>query len=111
MRGYVAGLTLALAGPVFSAQVAITDYTTYNAGSEVSIRLAPAGEATASIRYAGENQPLVSGIVLHGGDYLPAWKIPWDARTGRYLVDLHPAGGPPVTGAGSFAVHRQLAKV
>ncbi len=43
--------------------------------------------------------------------YQPLWRIPWDARTGRYEVDLKVAGGNTIRGAAGFAVHRQLAKV
>lgn len=90
---------------------AITDNTSYNAGSEVRLRLAPGGDATASICYAGEAQPVASGIALHGAEYLPLWKIPQDARTGRYEIDLQPSGGAAIRNAASFAVYRQLVKV
>src|SRR5579884_859085 len=90
--------------------IAVTDYTTYNEGSQVRVRLVPAASATASIRYAGEDKPLVSGVAIHGAEYQPLWNVPWDARTGRYEIDLDGPGGA-MRNAGSFAVHRQLAKV
>jgi LmbE family N-acetylglucosaminyl deacetylase len=90
----------------------ITDQTNYNVGSQVMARLAPSEEVTASIRYAGENQSLASGIHLKGAGYQLLWKIPWNAKTGRYEIDLiFPKGAPPVRNTASFAVHRQLAKV
>ena len=90
---------------------AISDNTSYNAGSQVRVRLNPATSATASIRYAGEKTAIANGIALHGVDYLPLWSIPWDARTGRYEVDLRTSDGITIPNATSFAVHRQFAKV
>jgi hypothetical protein len=66
--------------------------------------------ATASIRYAGEQRPIKPGIAVHASDYVHLWSIPWNARTGRYEVDLT-AEGKQIRNATSFAVHRQLAKV
>jgi LmbE family N-acetylglucosaminyl deacetylase len=88
--------------------VAVTDGTNYNAGSTVSLRLegAGSGDLTASIRYAGEDRPVATGLRTHGGAFGPLWTIPWDARTGRYEVDL--AG---LRNATSFAVHRKLARI
>ncbi len=90
---------------------AVTDYTNYNVGDQVRIRLQPAGSGTATIRYAGEERPLVTGLHLNGSAYEPLWTIPSDARTGRYLVDFSRAAGGTVLRATSFAVHKQLAKV
>ncbi len=91
--------------------VAITDNTNYNVGTVVSLRLEPARKATVTIRYAGEDQPVASALPVSGSDYAPLWTVPWNARTGRYLVDLTSSGGATVRGVASFAVHRQLAKV
>jgi LmbE family N-acetylglucosaminyl deacetylase len=97
---------------VFCADLtAIADNTSYNAGSQVRARLHPAATATALVRYSGEKAPVAIGIDLHGADYLPLWTIPWDARTGRYEVDLRTSEGVTITDAASFAVHRQFAKV
>src|SRR5579884_2755957 len=105
-------LATALAASLHAASVrAVTDNTNYNAGSEVRVRLSPGATATASVRYAGEDKPLISGVKLSGPDYAPLWTIPWDARTGRYEIDLTTAEGAAIRDAGSFAVHRQLAKV
>src|SRR5947209_2336771 len=90
---------------------AVMDNTTYNAGSEVRLRLTPAASVKASVRYAGEEKPLVTDVPVSGADYLRLWTVPWDAPTGRYEVDLTTGGGRVVRNAGSFGVHRQLAKV
>ena len=105
-------LSLLACLPALAAGVtAITDNTSYNAGSVVRIRLQPAANITASIRYAGEEKPVAAGILLYGSDYVDLWTIPWDARTGRYEVDLAPTSGPAIRAATSFAVHRQFAKI
>ena len=105
-------LLIASATPLFSADVvAITDYTTYNVGSEVQVRLSAGVEASARIRYAGEEKPTSQVIAIRGTAYEPVWTIPTDARTGRYEIDVTPNGGSTIRNAGSFAVHRQLAKV
>jgi LmbE family N-acetylglucosaminyl deacetylase len=90
---------------------AITDHTNYNVGSPVLIRLAPGVNATASIRYAGQANPIQTNIHLNGADYESLWNIPWNAETGRYEVDLTLPDGRSLQRATSFAVHRQLAKV
>jgi LmbE family N-acetylglucosaminyl deacetylase len=93
------------------ASTAITDHTNYNVGSPVLIRLAPGINAIASIRYGGESKPIESNIHLNGAEYESLWNIPWNARTGRYEVDLSLPDGKSMQRAASFAVHRQLAKV
>ncbi len=90
---------------------AVTDYTSYNVGDQVRIRLQPAGSGTAAIRYAGEDKPLISNLHVSGSAYQPLWTIPSDARTGRYLVDFTETAGAQIQQATSFAVHRQLVKV
>ncbi len=91
--------------------VAVTDYTNYNIGGQVRIRLQPSVRGVASIRYARENQPIVEGIEVGGPDYQPLWTVPAGARTGRYLVDIRTPSGAQTQNATSFAVHRQLVKV
>ncbi len=93
--------------------VLITDLTNYNVGAPVTVRFGAAGtEGIASVRYAGEATPIASGISLRSSaDYQPLWTVPSLARTGRYLIDLSMRDGSVVRGIGSFAVHRQLAKV
>ena len=107
----LAFLFAVLASSLNAKPAAITDYTNYNAGTEVSLRLAPAVSATASIRYAGEETTVVKAVPVSKDVYQPVWLIPWDARTGRYEVDLQIPGANPIRNAASFAVHRQLAKV
>jgi LmbE family N-acetylglucosaminyl deacetylase len=100
------------ASPISAASVvATTDQTNYNAGREAQIRLQPAASGTASIRYAGEQNAIAKGIRIDGAEYKPLWRIPWDARTGRYEVDITTTDGKTVRDATSFAVHRQLVKV
>ncbi len=90
---------------------AVADYTNYNVGDVVRLRLQPAAGATVAIRYAGESTAVTTAGPISGSGYAPVWKIPDDARTGRYEVDVTPAAGATITDATSFAVHRQLAKV
>src|SRR5436309_2504056 len=101
------GTAVALGG---ADLIAVTDGLNYNAGSQVSIRFEPRMMRTshAAIRYAGEERPAVKDIELQvkDGEFAPLWKIPFDARTGRYEVDVD-----GVRNATSFAVHRKLARV
>ena len=118
---------------------AVTDQTTYDAGSEVKVRISPmtsSREASpqpgasirlvASVRYRGSgNAPApapVTRTVLFAGPrvphgYISLWKIPADAVTGRYDVDLEvvdPASGRAREGqarVASFAVHRKLVRI
>ncbi len=91
--------------------VAVADYTNYNVGDVVRIRLQPATKARISIRYAGQHTPVVNDFPVSGSGYAGIWKIPGNAQTGRYELDLTPASGTTEKNATSFAVHRQLAKV
>lgn len=102
----------AFGAPAEPTEVAvIADYTNYNVGDVVQVRLWPARPATISIRYAGENLRVVSQVSVSGSEYKKLWKIPTNARTGRYDLDVMTASGKTITAATSFAVHRQLAKV
>jgi hypothetical protein len=102
----LATAVLAAGGALSGTITDITDQTAYNVGGEVRIRLQSGSNATASIRYAGENTPAVTDIPISGTDYVPLWKVPWEARTGRYEVDVTPEGGSTVRAATSFAIHR-----
>lgn len=131
----IAGIILA---PAFAhaqnSVVAITDQTSYNVSSQVLMRLAPAPGATvrgnmvfsAIVRYDGESQAAYTTapsqtwtcpVAPATTSYKPLWKIPPDARTGRYEVDL--IGYDRISGqvsfklpgAGSFAVYRKLVKI
>jgi LmbE family N-acetylglucosaminyl deacetylase len=88
----------------------VTDQTNYNVGALVSVRSGPKSKATLSIYYAGDPQPVASGLRVNGEGYRPLWTIPTSARTGRYLIGVKNSSGKEST-EGSFAVHRQLAKV
>ncbi len=90
---------------------AIADYTSYQAGGLVQVRLQPATQATVSIRYRGEDSLIVTDVPISGSEYAPVWKIPGDARTGRYDLDLATSSGKVIRTATSFAVHRQSAKI
>jgi len=116
---------------------AVTDNVSYNAGSEVRLKifLAPSDhprsapfDISANIRYAGEKEFLeernvkIASHLNPGGketatEYHPLWKIPEEARTGRYEVDViltdsqsHEAlrVARRVT---SFAVYRKLVEI
>jgi LmbE family N-acetylglucosaminyl deacetylase len=119
------------AGPA-TARV-VTDRTCYNAGSLVRVKLVgklPASEMPvtyrALIRYAGSEGAVAQVAIpapfapLPGdGPYVPLWKIPATAATGRYEIEIRredsplsnaPAGGSaPLTA--SFVVHRKLVRV
>jgi len=114
--------------------LAVTNRTSYNVGAEVLLRLVPAPGASvradlvfsATVRYEGESPAVFtsapsqvwtcpSGAVT--SPYSVLWKIPQDAPTGRYEVDL--LGYDRVSGqivakvpqAGSFAVYRKRVKI
>ena len=93
----------------------LTDQTNYNVGATVMVRVADesvaAGPQSLSIRYEGESRPMVTGLKVTGPGYGPLWTIPQEARTGRYAVELEGRDGTGRREVGSFAVHRQLAKV
>jgi hypothetical protein len=56
--GFVVAIATIMQRPLAAAQLtAVTDYTNYDAGSEVRIRLQPNANVTVSIRYAGEESP------------------------------------------------------
>jgi LmbE family N-acetylglucosaminyl deacetylase len=117
-----------------SSVLAVTNRTSYDVGSEVLMRLVPAPGASvrgnlvfsATVRYDGESKAVYttspsrtwscsSGPAT--GFYSLLWKIPADARTGRYEIDL--LGYDRISGetfirarqAGSFAVYRKLVKI
>jgi LmbE family N-acetylglucosaminyl deacetylase len=116
---------------------AVTDNVSYNAGSEVRLKifLSPSEhprsapfDISANIRYAGEKEFLeernveIASHLNSGGkematEYQTLWKIPEEARTGRYEVDLvltdsqsHEAL-PVARRVASFSVYRKLVKI
>lgn len=110
---------------------AVTSMTSYNAGEEVLMRLAPSEGASAcentafsaAVRYEGDPEAVYTTSSQQvwtcsdgpaAGSYSPLWKIPADARTGRYEIDLlghDRVAQEAVRGAGSFVVHRKLVKI
>ena len=114
----------------------VTDNVSYNMGSQVRVKvvLPPADsfgaapiDISANLRYAGEqkylepeNVQIARGITLgakeSATEYYPLWKIPEDARTGRYEVVLALSGSSSVVNAQavpvtSFSVYRKLVKI
>ncbi len=103
---------LLLTPPRIFADAAIaTDQTNYNVGSAVMVRSVSAEAEVASIRYAGEIVAVQTGIHLNHSGYQLLWTVPWDAKTGRYEIDLTTKAGKSIKSVAGFAVHRQLAKV
>jgi LmbE family N-acetylglucosaminyl deacetylase len=116
---------------------AVTDNVSYNVGSIVRLKvILPPSEhsqpapldISANIRYAGEEKFLqeknvaIASRVSPGGketaiDYSTLWKIPEEARTGRYEVDavLTDSQSHAVLlaarRAASFSVYRKLVKI
>jgi LmbE family N-acetylglucosaminyl deacetylase len=114
----------------------VTDNVSYNMGSQVRVKvvLPPADsfgavpiDISANLRYAGEqkylepeNVQIARGITLgakeSATEYYPLWKIPEDARTGRYEVVLALSGSQSIVNAQavpvtSFSVYRKLVKI
>src|SRR5437764_14357422 len=100
-------LVAAVSTAVAADLVAITDGINFNTGSQVRIRGTSNTTAPVrvSVRYAGENTPFRTVAIQLNDAYVPLWDIPYDARTGRYEVDIDTIN---VT---SFAVHRKLAAI
>jgi LmbE family N-acetylglucosaminyl deacetylase len=116
---------------------AVTDNVSYNVGSEVRLKvIVPPAEhsrpapfdVSANIRYAGEkvsleerNVVIASGVSPGGKeaatDYHTLWKIPEEARTGRYevVVSLNDSQTHEAFLAArrvaSFSVYRKLVKI
>ena len=131
-------VALALLMPVLAhAQtnvLAVTNRTSYDVGSEVMMRLVPSQGASlrgnlafsATVRYDGENKAVHTTSPSQvwtcpadpsSSSYSLLWKIPVDAQTGRYEIDL--MGYDRISGetfikarqAGSFTVYRKLVKI
>jgi LmbE family N-acetylglucosaminyl deacetylase len=115
---------------------AVTDNVSYNVGSEVRLKiiLPPSGhygsapfDISANIFYAGEEKYLLGknveiarsvtlGAKESATDYHTLWKIPEDARTGRYEVIVALSGSQSVLNAQwaphtTFSVYRKLVKI
>ena len=139
-QAFVLAVGVALAARDARSQVTffkpVTDNVSYNVGMEVRIKvfLPPSDhfgsapiDISANVRYAGEqkylkekNLEIARGVTLgakeSATEYCPLWKIPEEARTGRYEVVLQLSGSPsamyaqevPVT---SFCVYRKFVKI
>ena len=116
---------------------AVTDNVSYNAGSEVRLKvfLSPSEhprsapfDISANIRYAGEKEFLeernveIASRLNPGGketatEYHTLWKIPEEARTGRYEVDVVLTDSQSheallvARRVASFSVYRKLVKI
>ncbi len=114
----------------------VTDRPTYDAGSEARLEVLFPGANTsnlgsldlsATVRYAGESSAVTGPVTVSRAfvpsaekpstGYQPLWKIPADARTGRYEVDIvaRESGSSQsrfdISNAVSFAVYRKLVKI
>lgn len=114
----------------------ITDNTSYNVGSVVRLKINPAGirmnapvplEFAATLRYSGDPQPLLGPVAVADSspaagaerptEYRDFWKIPPNARTGRYEVELvaldskshRPMGSIPAVA--TFSVYRKPLRI
>ncbi len=114
------------AGPPAGLQAA-TSQTTYNVGEVVYLRLIPSATEPVrspdrylfTLRFAGDGKPVADRVTL-GKEllgYRLLWKVPHDARTGRYEVDAHVLDAdsrsviPEIPGICSFVVHRQVVRI
>ncbi len=121
----------------------IPDQITYNVGETVRLSASrapaapqpsergvvengPALALAATLRYAGEEHPLVERVALGilapalsagRSESLEVWTVPRDARTGRYEVDLIASDAATRRqlfarrAVASFAVHRKLVRI
>ena len=133
-----AGIALTAKGawPQVPSLKAVTDNVSYNVGSAVRLKVIfpPSGHSgsapfniSANLRYVGEDKFLeeknieIARDVTLGAketatDYYQLWKIPEDARTGRYEVVVALSGSESVPNAPevaptSFVVYRKLVKI
>ena len=130
--GCAPGLNLD-ARPQVSLQ-AVTDQITYNVGEEVWLRVIPPSPQAIhtldsylfTVRYEGEGKPLLDGVMLGGNErgaappyssYRLLWKVPRDARAGRYEVDVRVQSPnsheviQEIPHICSFVVHRQVIQI
>ncbi len=114
---------------------AVTDQSSYNVGSTVRLEIIfpnssaprPVSDLSVRLRYAGESRPLLNQLPL-SASFIPSgaerttgyhelWKIPSNARTGRYEIDLvaRDPKSREVTSdlprAAAFVVHRKLVRI
>ncbi len=117
------------ARPPQAALQAVTDHITYNVGDSVQLRIispAPQTEPEVhyrlAVRFAGETAPVADNLTLETGKGHPEtyhllWRIPANARPGRYEIDLRDETpkshqiSSEVPNLCSFVVHRQLIRI
>ena len=125
----VISLLLSASASAESPFHAVTDNITYNVGETVRLRIIPADPSAslsavqllAAVRFAGEKEPVLSRVPVatsktSAGDdeYRTLWKIPPNARTGRYEIELTRVDHgtrkelASIHQAASFVVHRKL---
>jgi LmbE family N-acetylglucosaminyl deacetylase len=125
--GLAPGWKLA-AHPQASPQ-AVTDRITYNIGEQVMVRIVFSSEPAAptrarylfTVRYAGEAKSVAKGSLPGGAEgpssgYGLLWKVPLDARAGRYdgdmsAEDVGQQGALNIPRICSFVVHRQTIRM
>ena len=130
--GYAPSLNLN-ARPQASLQ-AVTEQITYNVGDEVRLRIIPPSPQAIhtlnsflfTVRYEGEEKPLLDGVILGGNErgavpsysiYRLLWKVPLDARAGKYEVDVRVQNPnsheviQEIPRICSFVVHRQVIQI
>jgi LmbE family N-acetylglucosaminyl deacetylase len=109
-----------------------TDNISYNVGAEVWLAVVGLGATSqlsnivATLRYAGEDKPLhemsLPGAAVRSETkpatrYVRLWRVPADARAGRYEIDLQARDSKSrqvllnLPAAASFAVHRKLLQI
>ncbi len=112
-----------------SALQAVTDRITYNVGEPVRLRIIsslpqvePEVHYHFAVRYAGERKVVADGLALQGVDGHPEvyhllWKVPLDARAGRYEIDLREQDlksqqvTQDIPRICTFVVHRQVVRI
>jgi LmbE family N-acetylglucosaminyl deacetylase len=123
-------LTVAAQAWAAASPQVYTDKTAYNVGSEVSVAITAGNgdQATTvsdykvTLRYAGDSKPILDQVQLPSPEKSPngyhkLWRIPSDARTGRYEIDLVlPASQQTqkddvLRGVASFSVYRKLVEI
>ena len=116
--------------------LAVTDNTSYNVGSLVRMKIifnrpgaspSESVDVAVSLRYAGELRSSLDEVTVvksfrpsdsePATGYFDVWKIPGDAKTGRYQVDakVRESNSHQIVlslpDAGSFAVYRKLVRI
>jgi LmbE family N-acetylglucosaminyl deacetylase len=112
----------------------VADRVSYDVGDEVSLsvflpssgKVLPPADFLVTLRYAGEDRPVLDQVMLPprvasgvtgSTGYSSFWRVPADARAGRYEIDLLERDRQTrqailnLPRAASFAVHRKLVQI